>query len=221
MKTFKPTHWWFGLIVLFSTAMLLFMYWETIQRYELKHAVNEGTKWTHMKPAGEISAGFKLRQSITHEYTDLRDTEWENPVCLDIQFVNYMNRRNEGNFSVTLTTGSATETRSLKAKFIRDNALHLVCYDSITFDQIYRKDAWIEVAGIDSPPKRSVSVTLGLPAGGARAEVNGQESDATLVYNAYIRKDPEWYQINSLVLIAFAAVMMALLLFIPQLRHRV
>lgn len=221
MSAFKPTRRWFIAIAVFTAAMLLFMYWETVERYELKHAVNEGPNWGHMKPAGEIAQGFQLRQRITHDYTDLRETEWVFPVCLDIQFVNYGNRSNDGRFSVSLQTGTGSETQILEVKHIRDNTLELVCFDTITFGDLYQKDAWIEVAGIDSVPKRSVSVTLGSAAVGARAQVNGTPSDSTLVFYTSIRKDPEMYQINSLVLMAFASVMIALMLFIPRLRHRV
>ena len=202
----------FGKFTLFGVAMLLFMYFQTIERYEQKHVVNEGIAWADMHAAGEITPTFHLRQSIRTEFTDLQPTEFHHPLCLDIQLANYANRVNTGRFKVRVSTASTTEERVLEAKYIRDNAMELVCFDGISFQQIHQKDAWVDVQGIDSPAGKSVTAVVSSTAGPPRATLNGAASDLTLVYIASIRKDPEWHQVNSYVLIVFAALLMTALL---------
>lgn len=213
MKPFQPTRGWFVAIALFVAAMLLFMYWETVQRYQLKPAINIGAGWTGMAAAGEIAPGFLLRQQITHDTTDLRETEWKHPICLDIQFANYGNRPNDGSFAMTVRAADAEQTVVVEAKHINDNALELFCFDRIRFQQLYRQEAWLEIKGIDSPPKRSVTAIVSDLPQGHRATINGQPTDKTLVYYVFISKDPEMYQINSLVLMALSALFMTLLMF--------
>lgn len=202
----------FGKLTLFGVAILLFMYWESIERYEEKHVLNEGIAWADMHAAGEITPSFHLRQSIRTDVTDLLPTEFQHPLCLDIQLANYANRANTGRFKVRVSTASTTEERVLEAKQISDNAMELVCFDSISFQQIHQKDAWVDVRGIDSPAGKSVTAVVSSTAGPPRATINGAASDQTLVYIASIRKDPELYQVNSYVLIVFSALLMTALL---------
>lgn len=216
MKPFQPSRGWFVTISIFVAAMLLFMYWETVERYQLKPAINIGPGWTGMAAAGEIAPGFVLRQQITHDATDLRETEWKHPICLEIQFANYGNRPNDGNFSITVHAAGTEQTILAEAKHISDNALELFCFDRIRFDQIYGQEAWIDIKGIDSPRNRSVTAIISDLPQGHRAIINGQPTGQTLVYYVYISKDPEMYQINSLVLVAFAALFMTLLMFAPS-----
>jgi len=211
-KIFTPQVILFGKLALFGLLMLLYMYYPTIERYEEKHVVNEGIAWKDMHVAGEITSEFNLRQSIRAEYTDLLPNEFHYPLCLDIQLANYANRLNTGRFRVTVSTATATEQRVLEARYIDDNAMELVCFESIPFQQVFQKDAWVEIQGMDSPRGKSVTTVVSTTAGRPRALINGQASNLTLVYLASIRKDPELYQINSYVLVVFSSLLMAALL---------
>lgn len=198
-------------VCVFIIFLMICMYHETIERYKLKTIHNHGTPWTGMTPAGEITSSFHLRQSVRFDTNDLGTFELDAPVCLDIQFVTYR-RKNQGQFRVRLSAGDAVDEQVLEAKPIVDNALQLVCFDKISFDQIYHHDAWLEIEGIDGVPHKSVSAVLSAVEGPARAHINGQPTDSTLVYVGMIRKDPELHQINSYVLIIFAGLAMTLMM---------
>ena len=202
----------FGKLALFILLMLLFMYYPTIERYKNKHVLNEGIAWKDMRVTGEITPEFSLRQSIRVENTDLLPTEFHNPVCLDIQFANYANRKNTGRLRIVASTASASEERVIEARNIEDNEMELVCFHSISFREIFQQDSWVDIQGIDSPRGKSVTTVGSTTAGPPRAVINRRPSDLTLVYIASIRKDPELYQINSYVLIVFASLLMTAIL---------
>ena len=203
----------FASIWIFLMLMLLFMYYSSIQRYAYKLVVNEGPAWVGMRPAGEIVSGFTLKQKIMVNETDLQVFEYANPVCVELQFANYGNRRNSGRFEIQLSTLDKSETQTLNASPINDNELETICFDRFRFEEIYKHDAWLEIRGIDGEANKSVSVVLSALPGGARAEIQGKPTSDTLVLYLGIKKDPGLYRVISYVLIAFSALMMALLLF--------
>ena len=200
-------------VSLFLLLILAFMYYPSIQRYAYKLVVNEGPAWTSMRPAGEIVSGFTLKQSITVTETDLPEHEFANPICVELQFANYGNRRNTGSFEVRISTNDKVESQTLEASPINDNELEAICFDRFRFEEIYKRDAWLEIRGIDGQPKKSVSVVLSDLPVGARAEVQGTPTSDTLVLYVAIKKDPGMYRVISYVLITLSALIMALLMF--------
>lgn len=203
----------FAFVSIFIWLTLQSIYFSTIQRYELKNVVSKGTHWPDMFPAGEIVSNFKLRQNITAEQTDIQSNKFHNNVCLEIQLATYGNRLNKGTFEVRITTKDASETKVLDAKLIEDNALEVICFDHITFEQIYKKEAWLEISGTNGQPKQSVTAMLSSFPGGHRAEVQGKPTSSTLVYQASIQEDSKIYKINAHVLIVFTSLIIALMLF--------
>ena len=197
----------------FVLLMLLYMYNPAIERYAYKLSINKGSAWTAMRPAGEIVSDFSLKQKLTVTQTDLAEREFDNPICLEIQFVNYGNRINTGHFEVRVTTAGKSEAQILEARHIRDNSLEVICFDNILFEDLHNHEAWLEILGIDGQPRRSVSAVLSTFPEGSRAEVQGKLTNETLAVYLAIKKDPEHYQIIAYVLLALSAMLMTLLMF--------
>lgn len=199
-------------VSLFIGFLLLCMFYPTIERYEAEGVVHQGVHWEGMRPAGEITAGFHLRQSIRAEFTNLDTYEYDNTLCLDILFATFGRRRNEGHIRVKVTAGQQTGEQILEVDELIDNTLRLVCFPSITFRQVYQQEAWVDIEGIDGKPGKSVTAVVSSTPGMPRVTINGQDTVETLVYYPLIRKDPRLYQLGSFVLIGFATVIGTLLL---------
>ena len=198
---------------LFLLLMLLYMYNASIERYAYKPNFNEGPPWIGMRPAGEIHKDFKLKQSISVSETDLPDFDFANPVCVEILFASYGNRRNTGSFGIELITPDKSESKILEASQINDNELKSTCFETIRFQDIYKKEAWIEINGIDGLPNKSVTAVVSALPQGERADINGETTTDTLVMYLAVKKDPGLYRIISYTLLVFSALIMGLLMF--------
>ena len=203
MNEFRPTPRSIAAMVALMAVLLLFMFYPVIERYENEDVLTKGIPWAGMRPAGEITPDFRLRQNLRTEHTQLEPHELDNVFCMDVLFATYGRRRNDGLIRLRVTAGDATNEQLVDVKNLIDNSLELICFPGVTFAQVYQRDAWIDIEGVSA---------AGLP----RATVNGAETDLTLVYVAKIRKDPGLYKFNSFVLIAFASLILTLLMVAAQ-----
>lgn len=216
MNEFRPTPRSIAAMVALMAVLLLFMFYPVIERYENEDVLTKGIPWAGMRPAGEITPDFRLRQNLRTEHTQLEPHELDNVFCMDVLFATYGRRRNDGLIRLRVTAGDATDEQLVDVKNLIDNSLELICFPGVTFAQVYQRDAWIDIEGVSAAPGKSVTAVLSSTAGLPRATVNGAETDLTLVYVAKIRKDPGLYKFNSFVLIAFASLILTLLMVAAQ-----
>lgn len=197
----------------FLLLMLLYLYNSSIERYAYKPVINEGPAWIGMRPAGEIIADFTLKQKITISETDLPEFDFANTVCVEIQFATYGNRRNSGKFELKITIPEKSESQFIDVNQINDNELKSICFDTVRFQDLYHREAWLELNGVDGLPKKSVTAIVSALPQGERAEIQGEATPDTLVMYWAVKKDPGLYRVISYTLLVFSALIMGLLMF--------
>lgn len=194
-----------------ASALLAATYFLLYQRdiYEYRYLEIDTTprNWVEGRPAGEITREFTLSQSLDIQEAEVLERDFGEPFCVNLLMANYANRRNKGSFAVKVTTPEAGQVKLVAADTVLDNQNHKVCFDELRFEQIYRKPATLEIAGVDGEPGRSVTAWLSAAKNGGRASVNGQPTDLTLVHTVVLYKDTHNYQLNAYFLLVFAALL--------------
>ena len=213
LKPQKHSRWTLFLV---TSALLAFTYFLIYQKdiYEYRYVAIDTTPrdWVGGRPAGEITRDFKLSQALDIQETQLLERDFGEPFCVNLLMANYANRRNRGSFSVTVITTNDRQEKRVEADAVLDNQYHKICFEELRFEQLYNKPATLEISGIDGEPGRSVTAWLSSAPTGARANLNGQPTDLTLVHTVVLLKDTRHYQLNAYFLLAFAALLGAAML---------
>ncbi|MDO8903916.1 hypothetical protein [Hydrogenophaga sp.] len=181
-----------------------------IDQFDYKPANTLPANWPGMQPSPEIVAGSVFLQMITPVESELRPNELHFPVCVDLQFVNYANRKNRGSILVTLLTDKTLQSVSLQAQDVEDNKLRSICFDQVPFNTLQEQTVYLEIKGIDSAPGSAVSAVFSSKPGSPTVMVNGTATTQTLVLHLNIAKDAGWFKIFSYVFLLFSAVLIAL-----------
>ncbi|MFN3495505.1 MAG: hypothetical protein ACK40L_13475 [Hydrogenophaga sp.] len=206
---------------LVAGALLTIAYFLSYQKdiYEYRYMAVDLTprNWVEGRPAGEITREFTLSQALDIQETELLERDFGEPFCVNLLMANYANRRNRGSFTVTVTTTEGRQQKRIPAETVVDNQYLKVCFDELRFDQLYNKPATLDIAGVDGEPGRSVTAWLSNARDGARARVNGQPTDLTLVHTVVLLKDTRNYQFNAYFLLLFAGLLGGALL--TAMRH--
>lgn len=207
--------------LLVASVLLAVAYFLTYQQdiYEYRYMPIDDTprNWVEGRPAGEITREFTLSQALDINETELLEREFGEPFCVNLLMANYANRRNRGSFAVTVITPKSRQQKLVAAETVMDNQYHKVCFDELRFEHLYNQDATLEISGVDGEPGRSVTAWLSSAPTGARARVNGQPTELTLVHTVVLLKDTRNYQLNAYFLLLFAALLGGVLL--TALRH--
>lgn len=202
---------WLALSLVFGFVML-FLYQVDIVAYRYKAVQPFHADLGSLRPAGEITADFLLEQPVHVAATDLPRRDLKLPFCVAILMANYMNRRNLGEFSVSLSVGPRQFTRILQARNIRDNEKAFVCFSGITLAELMGQPARLTIKGIDGRPGRSVTAWLEPTADvTARATLDGQPTDRQLVFSTHVRVDAFQYKMDAYVLLVLTVLLTAAL----------
>jgi hypothetical protein len=196
----------------FAGFAFFLMYQPNIFLYLYLPVEVKPTDWTGARPAGEIVRDFKLVQPLQVRETEIDIGDHSDAICIKLLMANYANRRNRGSFAVRVVAPEVSQEKIVDASEVLDNEYERVCFEGIRFDQIYRKPAVLEIAGVDGEPGRSVTAWLSDTKEGDRAVVNNQATDLTLVHTVVLYKDAENYQYNAYGLMIFVSLLTGLLL---------
>lgn len=211
----KPVHGrlvqWLGASAIMAFALFV-LYQKDIHEYRYPPLDQSHKDWVGGRPAGEIVQGFKLSQLLDVTVTHQHERDFVDAFCIQLLMANYANRRNRGTFAVSVTAGDAQQVKTVNARKINDNQFENICFEDMRVEQIYRKPATLEITGVDGKPGRSVTAWLSSTPVGNRAQVNGVETDLTLVHNIVLLKDTQHYQYNAYFLMLFASLIVGLIL---------
>lgn len=211
MRSLPSIGWHFFLVALVAMAAFVYTNQPYISQFGYKPVNTRPANWPEMRPSPEIVAGTRFRQKIVPEQVDLRSNELGHPVCIDLQFVNYANRKNRGSFSVSLLAEETLQSKTLLAKDIEDNTLQSVCFDQVAFKTIQEQSIYMEIRGIDSVPGAAISAVFSSKPGGQPVVVDGVATAHTLVMHLNINKDPGWYPLLSYAFLLCSSVLIAFL----------
>lgn len=196
----------------FAGFAFFLLYQQNIFLYRYLPIELKPTDWTGARPAGEIVRDFKLVQALKVQETEIDIGDHGDAFCIKLLMANYANRRNRGSFAVRVITPEARQEKIVDASEVLDNEYEKICFEDLRFDQIYRKPATLEIEGVDGEPGRSVTAWLSNTTVGARAVVNHQTTDLTLVHSVVLYKDAQSYQYNAYGLLIFVSLLTGLLL---------
>ncbi len=201
---------WLAMSLLYGCALLV-LYHETIVDYKYQPTSLEVHNWSDRQPTGEIVAGFVLEQPLALRRTDLPRRERGQPFCIRLLISNYLDRRNEGEFSLTLSIRDRSQMRVVNAANMRDNVWLPVCFNEFSLNDLLGQPATLTLAGVDGKPGRSVTAWLSPQTHLAGARRDGVELDRSLVLVPHIHTGAQAFQRNAYTLLALAAMAMALL----------
>lgn len=211
MRFLPSPGWHFFLVALVAMGAFVYTNQPYISQFGYKPVNTQPADWPEMRPTPEIVAGTVFRQKIVPDKVDLRTNELGYPLCIDLQFVNYANRKNRGSFSVSLLAETTLQSRILQAQDIEDNVLQSVCFDQVPFKTVQDQSIFVEIRGIDSVPGAAVSAVFSSKPGSQPVVVDGVTAAHTLVMHLNISKDPGWYPLLSYVFLLFSSVLIAFL----------
>lgn len=207
MRTSKRRWGQFLVVSALLAATYLLSYQKDIYDYRYLDVDNTLRNWVEGRPAGEIIRDFRLTQALDIVETEILERDFGNSFCVNLLMANYANRRNRGSFAVTVTTPQARQQKIVAADTVLDNQYHKVCFDELRFEYLYNQPATLEISGVDGVPGRSVTAWLSSAPTGARARVNGESTQLTLVHTVVLQKDTRNYQMNAYFLLLFASLL--------------
>lgn len=202
---------WLAMSLLFGFILFLYYHQDVAAyRYKQTHASTGEIPPHH--PAGEITSSFVIEQPLLLEDTDLQGRDLNQPFCVSLLMANYMNRRNRGEFSVSLRIAERSQGQRLQARKINDNAWEFVCFDQFRLADVLGQPALLTVGGVDGQPGRSVTAWL-TPATrtDAQATLNGKRTDQQLLFSTHVRIHAVPHMVNGYVLMTLAGMIMAAL----------
>jgi hypothetical protein len=145
-----------------------------------------GSKSNNNLPAGEVIAGFYLRQPINWALIDedILLHEASNPICVNILLANYSDRDNDGKFALSLKVESDQHQVFVDAKTVIDNKYKRVCYNDILLGDIVYKPVDIILEGINSQSGKAITawLTYDIVNGSVRLS-DGTISDKSLIFS--------------------------------------
>jgi hypothetical protein len=201
---------WLALTALFGLVLFV-LYHEQIVDYQYRPSHIAPHDWSDRQITGEITRGFLLEQPLNLTHTDLPRRERRHDFCASVLFSNYLNRRNRGHLSLTLSAGGRVQVQVLNARHVRDNVWQEVCFDEFSLDDVLGKPAMLVLAGIDGEPGRSVTAWLGTQPSMPTARLQGQDTGRALAFDTVVRAESEPFQHNAYVLMVIAAMVMAMM----------
>jgi len=206
-----PLTQWLGLSLLYGFALFVF-YQENVAAYRYKPTQLVADSETARQPAGEITSGFRLEQPLSLSSTELPARDLGHSFCTSLLMANYKNRRNRGEFSVSLRIGQREQTIVLDAREVRDNARMFVCFDRFKLSDVLGQPAMLTVNGVDGRPGRSVTAWL-MPSttDDSRATFNGELIPQQLVLSTHVQIDARQHMFNAYILLALIAMLMSAL----------
>lgn len=210
MKALPSLRLHFFLVTLITMAAFSLYSKPYIDQFGYKPVNTLPASWPGMRPSPEIVQGGVFLQMITPVESELRANEIHFPVCVDLQFVNYANRKNRGSILVTLLTDQALQSVTLQVQEVEDNKLRSICFDQVPFKTLQEQTVYLEVKGIDSVPGSAVSAVFSSKPGSQPVMVDGAETAHTLVMHLNIAKDPGLFKIFSYVFLLFSSILIAL-----------
>ncbi|TNF55542.1 MAG: hypothetical protein EP308_05840 [Burkholderiales bacterium] len=207
----SPMVQWLAMSLLFGFILFLYYHQDVAAyRYKQTHASTGEIPPHH--PAGEITSRFVVEQPLLLKNTELQGRDLKQPFCVSLLMANYMNRRNQGEFSVSLRVGERSQNRLLQARKINDNTWEFVCFDEFRLADVLGKSALLTISGVDGQPGRSVTAWLtAATSADAQATLNGQRTDQQLLFSTHVRIHALPHMVNGYVLMALAAMIMAAL----------
>lgn len=197
---------------------LFLLYQKDIYDYRFMPLDQTQRDWVGGRPAGEIVQSFRLRQPLNIQEADVLERDLSEPFCVNLLMANYANRRNRGTFAVSVSSAEARQVKIVQADEVLDNQFEKICFEELRFHQIFRKPATLEVEGVDGVPGRSVTAWLSDTPIGERVQIDGANTDLTLVHTIVLLKNTQNYQYNAYFLMLFASLIVGLML--TALRHQ-
>lgn len=191
--------------------ILFVLYHEQIVRYQHKPTHLVPLEWPERQLTGEIVAGFVLEQALVLKYTDLSARDRRRAICIGLLMSNYLNRRNQGRFSLELSTGDRSQVKVLRAREVRDNTLEMVCFDQIPLNDVIGREAKLTLTGLDGRPGRSVTAWLSPQPDLPPAVIAGVSAGGSLVFDTFVRAHSAPFQHNAYALMIIASLVLSLM----------
>jgi hypothetical protein len=175
-----------------------------------------GSKSNNNLPAGEVIAGFYLRQPINWALIgkDILLHEASKPICVNILLANYGDRDNDGKFALSLKVGSDQHQIFVDAKTVIDNTYKRVCYNDILLGDIVYKPVDIILEGINSQSGKAITawLTYDIVNGSVRLS-DGTVSDKSLTFSIQTISNEAKKPQNAIILTLICGLSGILILF--------
>ena len=188
------------------------LYGERIRGYAIENAM-EPSPIENPAHVDELTAGREVVQAVEwHRLKPLaRARAVDNTLCVALYFAAYGNRSNRGTLSIEWIGPEVSEETRVDMGRVKDNEFHTVCFPGIRLGDVIDQPSLLRLRSLDGEIGRSVTAWLSGHEGAARAIVDGQETERTLVYHLRTVGGNTREQVAGWVLILFAGLIMAVL----------
>jgi hypothetical protein len=161
----------------------------------------------------ELTAGREVVQPVEwHRLKPIaRARKQDNIVCAAFEFATYGGRRNRGTIAIELIGPEVSGEARVDMAAVKDNKFHTVCFAGVRLADVIDQPSFLRIRSLDGELGRSVTAWLSGHEGAARATVDGQQVERTLVYHLRTVAGNTRERIAGWVLILFAGLIMATL----------
>jgi hypothetical protein len=161
----------------------------------------------------DLTAGREVVQPVEwHRLKPIvRARAQDNTVCAALYFATYGNRGNRGTLELEWSGPEISGLSRVDMATVKDNQFHTVCFPGIRLGDVIDQPSFLRLRSLDGELGRSVTAWLSGHEGAARATVDGQQVERTLVYHLRTVAGNTRERIAGWVLILFAGLIMAVL----------
>jgi hypothetical protein len=178
-----------------------------------------GSKLENNKPAGEIVAGFYMKQPINWNLfdKDVIKQDASSTVCVSMFLANYNNRNNAGTFALSLQVGGDNHRVVVDAKMVGNNKNHRICFEGLLFGDVAYKPTELILEGINSKKGKAITawMTKDTVHGGA-VLYDGSMSDRSLTFRIETIRNSSMLRIHAIILTLIYGLSSGLIFFVAS-----
>lgn len=206
-----------GIFLLWPVCFVVFIFIFLNESYSTKfeHIILPPSKILDQVHAGEVTAGFRIEQSINWNLINTPRINGSDSLCINILLANYMDRKNSGSLALSLQTEKSSQKIILAAKLVRNNLDQRFCYDKLVLKDFLNKPATLLLEGIDSPPDQAITAWLTSDTAQGNATRNGVVLDKSLIFSIDAVTESNRKRVQTIIL-TILAFLSTLILFSPQ-----
>lgn len=167
-------------------------------------------------PVGEITKNFYLEQKISiDKLKNIKSTQYDNIICLNILLANYSNRSNIGEFGANFKVDDIDNKMVINAADVKDNLKHRICFDGLSASALYSaNDVKIILHGITGESGSSVTAWSSTNVASGKITNKGERfNNRSLIFDVVLVNKTDDKKIKAFIIILIGALAVLTMVF--------